>query len=57
MVNVLSFEDKKKKKVLVILHVQQDKLDIPDFWIFRHGVPPIDPIYRGFTVYFIYMYD
>lgn len=52
MVNVLSFEDK-KKKVLVILHVQQDKLDIPDFWIFRHGVPPIDPIYRGFTVYFI----
>lgn len=55
MVYVLSFEE--KKNVLVILRVQQDKLDISDFQIFRHGVPPIDPIYRGFTVYFIYMYD
>ncbi len=32
------------------LRVQQDKSDISDLRIYRQGVPPIDPIYRGFTV-------
>lgn len=38
------------KNVLVILCVQQDRLDKLDPCVSRQGAPPIDSVYRGFTV-------